>query len=118
MDTNLKTSDHYIWREEGGCGVYIDDFGNKFIPLEFYKRVMDYERKKSIKELKIEKLVNIFKEHSEDVVIKTSKESIDEIFKEINEQTKGYACGVFQLEKITKYKAASRGGVTFYFKEL
>lgn len=52
-----------------------------------------------MKELKIEKLVNIFKEHSEDVVIKTSKESIDEIFKEIDEQLKGYSAGVFQLKK-------------------
>lgn len=71
-----------------------------------------------MKELKIEKLANIFKEHSKDVVIKASKESIDEIFEEINEQTKGYDYGVFKLEKITKYRAASRGGVTFYFKEL
>jgi hypothetical protein len=71
-----------------------------------------------MKELKIEKLVNIFKEHSEDVVIKTSKESIDEIFKEIDEQLKGYSAGVFQLKKTNKYRAASRGGVTFYFKEL
>lgn len=55
--TNLTKSEYLVWTEGGGSEIYIDNVGNKFVPLDFYLNENNFSKRQ------IEKLKNILKKY-------------------------------------------------------
>ena len=55
--TNLIKSKYLVWTENGGSEIYIDDVGNKFIPID------NYRNETQVLKRQIDKLKNKLKDY-------------------------------------------------------